>query len=292
MSIKQWNVDNGNCIQTFPNCHDLNITALDVSLNSNQVASGSRDYFVKVWDVSIGKCLSKFSAKRNVVTCIKYSCDSNMIYQGSEDLCIRGWDVRSAEDSNIPTQYVSGYVYFPTCINIHNAYPHIIASGCKGFNGIGCEVKLHDIRSTLKPIIEWSGHTHDVTDCCYACCGIESDTQRDNMHPDLNNILITCSKDGSIALWDVLLLKRVGWVSGLSRHFTSIKVIRRDIINSVTNMAAALGAFVIGAYDGSLSFCAIEYSNLSSSDELPFMMTILYSTPAYVPTIVDIAIEG
>ena len=58
------------------------------------------------------------------------------------------------------SQTFTGYVYFPLCMSISND-GNLIMTGSKGFNGVGCEIRLWDIRMN-KQYIELNGHQQDV----------------------------------------------------------------------------------------------------------------------------------
>ena len=152
-------------------------------MNLKSIFSGSRDYSVKGWDIETGQCITEFSSPRNIVTVMEFSpTNENILFQGSEDLCIRVWDTR--ESSRQPAMHLTGYIYFPLCMDIHNN-SNIIATGCKGFNSVGCEVKFWDIRNPSQFLFECKGHTQDVTGCKF------------NKSSECNTF-VSVSKDGSI----------------------------------------------------------------------------------------------
>lgn len=143
---------------------------------------------MKCWDIESGKCTLTCSAPRNIVTTLEPSpVSAGVLYQGSEDLFIRVWDTRAASSSAGPAQVISGFVYFPVCMSVHPD-GNLLATGCKGFDGVGCTVKLWDLRATAQPVAEYASHSQDVVGCAFS--------SRD---PDL---LLSTSKDGSIRVWD------------------------------------------------------------------------------------------
>eukprot|EP01038_Epipyxis_sp_PR26KG_P004742 gene4742-6653_t len=192
LSLKKWDLRNSTESQvTFSNAHSLNISSITMSPgDSSKVFSGSRDYTVKGWDVESGSCIAEFSAPRNIVTCMQFGMSNqNYLYQGSEDLCIRTWDIR--DSSRQPVVHITGYIYFPLCMDIHdNGY--LLATGCKGFNSVGCEVKLWDFRNTSQAICDYKGHSQDVTGCKFSKQQLSNET----------GLLYSCSKDGTIFAWD------------------------------------------------------------------------------------------
>lgn len=197
--------------------------------SNSKVFSGSRDYSVKLWDLTTSKCISEYSSPRNIVTSLCYSDKSDLLYQGSEDLCVRAWDPRTAI-ANVPVHNYGGYVYFPLCLALHRD-EFILASGCKGFNSVGCGVVLWDIRNSSKPLHEFRGHSQDVTMCAFL-----------PNHPD---VLLTGSKDGSIMAWDCNSLSPLKSYSIGRKPLSSLCVIDSDL-------------FAVAAMDGSISI--LKYS--------------------------------
>jgi WD40 repeat protein len=149
---------------------------------------------------------------------------------------------------------------------------HYLATGCKGFDSVGCDVKLWDVRKTSHPVVAMAGHSHDVTGCRFDSTGRR---------------LISCSKDGSIIAWDVpKILSGDASVSTApstelqaasiktDKYFTSIALsdadnlslaptgdtagtVSNDPSGTVTNQGASdeeTMHIALGAIDGSISF--------------------------------------
>ena len=77
-----------------------------------------------------------------------------------------------------------------------------LATGSKGFNSVGCEVKIWDLRKTSAPCAELKGHSHDVVGVKYSEGG-SSGAGRSNVPSVPGGLkLISASKDGSIFVWD------------------------------------------------------------------------------------------
>ena len=212
----------------------MNIAAVAVNINDTSIVySGSRDYGVKGWEIETGKMIAQFSAPRNIVTTMEYASGnaSSLLFQGSEDLCVRAWDTKSS--SSQPALHITGYVYFPTSMAVHpglfvclfvclfffvslcvtsthhsvNCFNtpldgKYLATGSKGFNSVGCEVKIWDLRKTSAPFAELKGHSHDVVGVKYSEGG--SSGARGSSSPGVPGglKLISTSKDGSIFVWD------------------------------------------------------------------------------------------
>lgn len=177
---------------------------------------------MKCWDMATRDMISKYEVSRNIVTTLQTSpTDPNTLYQGSEDLFVRickfvsvsviedvgkycgacflmissesnlfiVGDTRSATGSQ-PVGVITGYVYFPVSMDVRND-GNILATGCKGFDSVGCTVKVWDLRNTSKVVAELgSAHSQDVIGCQFIRNG-----------PCAGSIL-SASKDGSVAVWD------------------------------------------------------------------------------------------
>jgi len=239
LSLRQWSVETAAPLQTIAQTHELNVSAVAARGSLSRVFTGSRDYHVKGWDVETGKCVSTFSSPRNIVTALEFEAapasSGGLLYQASEDLCVRVWDSRSAV-ANVPAAHITGFVYFALCLAMHPGGT-IMATGCKGFDAVGCEVKLWDLRKAAKPLAEFTGHTQDVTACKFS---------HDGGH------LLSVSKDGSVCSWDLTLAEPSS--PCLAQLSTG------KMFSSLTALGEArsdeLPSFVAGCFDGSLELIA------------------------------------
>ena len=192
LTIRQWrrspSTMSGNCTQVIEDGHDLNITALALSGDEKLLCSGSRDTAVCLWDVSTGDRIVRKKTSRNLVTCMSWVSGSgdneHVVVQGSEDLKLRTWDIR--DGSITPAQTLTGYIYFPLCIDISED-GHYIATGSKGFDGVGCEVRVWDRRQG-KLLCEMQGQRQSTVGCAFLHGG----------HTKIASV----SKDQTIRLWD------------------------------------------------------------------------------------------
>ena len=186
LTIKQWTKESDDAVGTLEG-HTLTISAISEKNDGTLLASGSRDTTVRVWDLATSKEIVRNTTSRNLVTCMQWlPQNSSTIVQGSEDLKLRLWDVRQGNVIK-STQTFSGYVYFPLCMSISDDGNRIM-TGSKGFNGVGCEIRIWDLRMN-KQCIELTGHQQDVKECYFI--------------RGANNILLTGSKDKTIRLWDI-----------------------------------------------------------------------------------------
>ncbi len=246
LSARQWDLSTGKCLQTFADAHELNLSAvaLDESGDGSRVFTGSRDYAVKEWDVSTGKCTRTFKAPRNIVTALKVGSSSGdgqgLLYQCAEDLKVRVWDPKRHQ--SVPAMELSKYVYFPLCIDLHSD-GHTLVTGCKGFNGVGCEVKLWDLRAPTNPLFEGVGHTQDVT----ACSFLLSDGGNSG---DGVGLLVTTCKDGSVRLWDAAGGGEVCKYSG-DKIYTSVAQIHGTASVNGSD-ERDIFSLCVGSFDGSM----------------------------------------
>ncbi len=98
-TIKLWNVATGNAITLKG--HTGNVTSLVFSRDGTQLASGSNDKTVKLWDVVTRTNTATFEGHKDYVTSVGFSPDGATIVSGSEDGKVKLWDV--ATGTNIAT---------------------------------------------------------------------------------------------------------------------------------------------------------------------------------------------
>jgi WD40 repeat protein len=209
-------------------------------VNGETVYSGSRDYHMKGWNTETGAKVVDFSVPRNIITTMTTNSSGSMVFQGSEDLCVRAWDVRSS--AKTPAVHLTSYVYFPLSISMHSN-DYYMVTGCKGFDGVGCEVKLWDLRKTAAPAMEMHGHQHDVTGCTFS--------------KSIEHRIVSASKDGSICVWDTSTgsdgtsaatkhsKDPQGYQVTTGKYYTSLIQSNRSNSTSET--------YYIGSFDGSVS---------------------------------------
>ena len=263
LSLKCWDLNSAKCLHTVEEAHSLNLSSITVNEEGTNVASGSRDYSVKVWDVEkLGTVLNQYKLPRNIVTCLQFGKGSSngdgkhLLYQGSEDLAVRVWDIRQPDNQSAPCQVFSQYVYFPLCMDIHD---NTMVTGTKGFNSVGCEVKVWDVRNNAQPVHNLTGHSQDVTDCC--------------LFNDMR--IVSISKDGTIGMFDALSGETIKWsnVGMGGRHvFTSLAK------NFHTNVSTGdVQMLSVSTFDGALHRIQVD-----GTDDLgDNLLAIKFSTSAH-----------
>lgn len=212
------------------------------NFNSSIIYTGSRDYSVKAWDVESGTCTATYSTPRNIVTTLQSSpTDANLLYQGSEDLFVRVWDVRSPAN-HAPAQVISGYVYFPVSMDVRQD-GQVLATGTKGFDSVGCSVKVWDLRNITQPLADFAGHSQDVVGCRFS---VED-----------SDVILSTSKDGSIRAWDTKLVGTDRQCCAYYPHtgkLVSCLAVPPSRSNDNTSNSNEI---ILGANDGTLTFAAI-----------------------------------
>ncbi|TYZ62748.1 hypothetical protein PybrP1_000189 [[Pythium] brassicae (nom. inval.)] len=170
--------------------HNLNVATIAVNDAETTLCSGGRDTQTIFWDLVTGKLKAKNTTSQNVVTCSKWIPLEPLVVQGSEDLTLKFWDERT--ELRTPAQIFHGYVYFALSVDVSPDTSYILTSS-KGFNGVGCEVRVWD-RRTGKQLLEFSGHQQDATSCCF----LPGTSDSQSAIP----IPVTASKDGTVKVWD------------------------------------------------------------------------------------------
>ena len=68
------------------------VTSVAFSPNGKQVASGSADKSVKLWNIEKGTCESTMTRHSGSVSSVVFSADGQWVVSGSMDKTIRLWD--------------------------------------------------------------------------------------------------------------------------------------------------------------------------------------------------------
>ena len=156
--------------------HDLPVSALDYNSITRQLASGSRDYTIRIWDGETHKHIVGSKVNWNVVTYLKWQPSTQLLIQCSEDLKLRVWDIREPP-MRCAIALDTGDNFATHCdVTDDNK----VVTSHRGFNGIGCEAKLWDLR-TEQMLTNFMGHRHAVEGAVF-----------------LNDKVYTCAKDGRL----------------------------------------------------------------------------------------------
>ncbi|KAF1333280.1 Wd repeat-containing protein 31-like, partial [Globisporangium splendens] len=185
--------------------HTLNVSTIAVNDDETSLCSGGRDTQTIFWDLTTGRLKAKNTTSQNVITCSKWIPAEPLVVQGSEDSTLKLWDERT--NLRAPVQSFHGYVYFALCVDVSPDGNYFLTSS-KGFNGVGCEVRVWDRRAG-KQLHEFNGHQQDTTSCCFlpSAAGSSSNdsvtSPVDSVGASAIPIPVTASKCGSVKVWDV-----------------------------------------------------------------------------------------
>ena len=153
-------------------------------------------------------------------------------------MCIRGWDTR--QSSKVPAIHLTGFVYFPTSLTVSNE-GNLLAAGCKGFNGNGCEVKIWDLRvgngKSPNLLHELGGHEHDVTGVRF---------MKNNTAEIPEDYLVSVSRDGYMRRWDGL------WNEVTSKRFLLSDRSSFSCVDSWQNVSDSFECCAMGDIKGTV----------------------------------------
>lgn len=156
--------------------HDLPASAVDYNPVTRQLASGSRDYTIRIWDVETHKHIVGSKVNWNVVTYLKWQMSTQLLIQCSEDLKLRAWDIREPP-MRCAISLDTGDNFATHCDVTEG---NMVVTSHRGFNGIGCEAKLWDLRAEAM-VTNFMGHRHAVEGAVF-----------------LGSKVFTCAKDGRL----------------------------------------------------------------------------------------------
>jgi len=77
-SVKVWNVENENCINTLTG-HTSSAVSITMTSDRSKIISGSADKRVKIWSLHTGQCLNTFKRHTKAVHIVAISSDQTNI---------------------------------------------------------------------------------------------------------------------------------------------------------------------------------------------------------------------
>lgn len=77
--------------------HELAVTSIAVSPDSNYVATGSKDKSIKLWELKTGREVRSLLGHEMTVNSIRFSPDGKQLISGSNDKTIRIWDLTTGK---------------------------------------------------------------------------------------------------------------------------------------------------------------------------------------------------
>jgi len=181
-SMKIWSYHEEQPKHSISDAHEMVINACDYSAGSG-VWTGGRDHTVRTWDEETAQPKNIWKVDRNVVRGVVVT-DEHCALQIGEDLKLRLWDTRKEEVAmeaecgpNIP-QGLACNMATAQAATSHN-----------GVQGIGCEIKLWDMRKFVMNT-EFKGHEETTKSVAFV-------TTEDGPK------LVSGSRDTTVKLWDL-----------------------------------------------------------------------------------------
>eukprot|EP00736_Rhodelphis_marinus_P012733 Rmarinus@m.17126 len=243
LSIKGWSRSSVTPFLDLPRAHNFTISTLCLSGDESVLVSGSRDSAVCFWDPKSSKNVGRRSIPRNLVTeIVQAGAASHTLFaQASEDLQVRVWDAR---DQAIAMSIAGQHTNIPTCLDV-SADGRYLITGTKGFDGVGCEAKLFDIRKPTVVLREFQGHYQALTKCRFLPPSESNDVP----------LFVTSSNDGSIRLWDTIsgecLVSSV--ISPSDGPVTALALLPEE-----DDPRKGVFSIACGCFSGSLKFVALD----------------------------------
>ncbi|GAB1540223.1 hypothetical protein NUACC21_28920 [Scytonema sp. NUACC21] len=168
--------------------HNSYVNSLAWGADGKQLASGSSDKTIKIWDVTTGKQLRNLTGHNSYVNSLAWSADGKQLASGSSDKTIKLWDVATSKQ----LKTLSG----------HDSYVNSLAWSADGkqlaSGSLDNTIKLWDV-ATGKQLKTLSGHSRSVTSVAWRGDGKQ---------------LASASWDKTIKLWHVATGKELKTLIG------------------------------------------------------------------------------
>ncbi|PPQ85245.1 hypothetical protein CVT25_010018 [Psilocybe cyanescens] len=156
----------------------MEIYAVTFSMNGAQIASGSTDGFVRIWDASSGEELKILKGHNGVVNSVSFTSDDRWIASGSDDLSVRVWDVWNGEIAKI----MEGHTGAVNSVSFSRSGSWIVSGSDD------TSIRVWDV-STTEVLRVLEGHAGGVNSVAFS----DDDTR-----------IVSGSDDCSVRLWDAI----------------------------------------------------------------------------------------
>ncbi len=157
--------------------HTSVVTSVVFSPDGTQLASGSRDDTIRLWDVAKGQEVRRFEGHTGFVNSVAFSPDGTQLASGSRDSTIRLWGVATGQEVrrfNRHIQGINSVVFSPDGTQL--------ASGSDDHT-----IRLWDV-ATEQEVQRFDRHIHDINSVVFSPDGTR---------------LASGSDDNTIRLWDI-----------------------------------------------------------------------------------------
>ncbi|MBD2186628.1 WD40 domain-containing protein [Pseudanabaena mucicola] len=91
--VKYWHLETGECLHTWEADSSNRVWAMEISPNSQYLATGGDDHSIKLWDIATGECLRLFSGHYHPVISLIFTPNGDRLISGSSDRTVKIWDV-------------------------------------------------------------------------------------------------------------------------------------------------------------------------------------------------------
>ncbi len=96
LTLKLWDLETGNCLQTFTG-HAGWVMGVAISSDGSFLVSGSIDQTVKIWQTQTGECLRTLTGHADWIYAIALSPNDQWVASGGNDRTLRLWNSHSGE---------------------------------------------------------------------------------------------------------------------------------------------------------------------------------------------------
>lgn len=181
--------------------HDEAVLSVSFSPDGRQLASGSGDATVRIWDLNTQTPLFTCTGHKNPVLCIAWSPDAKHLVSGSQDGEILCWDPLTGKQLGNPLKghkkWINGIAWEPVHLN----------APCRRFVSAGKDgdARIWDI-STKKCLICLTGHRLSITSVKWGGDGI----------------IYTGSQDCVIKMWETSQGKLIRELKGHGHWVNSL----------------------------------------------------------------------
>ena len=172
------------------------VRSVCISPDGRQLASGSDDKSVRVWDLSSGREVKKLEGHTSCVTSVCFRPDGRQLASGSDDKSVRLWDLSSGRE----VKKLEGHTARVTSV-CFSPDGRQLATGSNDKS-----VRVWDL-SSGREVKKLEGHTSCVTSVCFS--------------PD-GRRLASGSDDNSVRLWDLSSGREVKKLEGHTARVTSV----------------------------------------------------------------------
>ena len=93
ISIKVWNLNTGECLKTFTDSLQRNVTYME-AMPDDKIIYVFSDNNIEIWDMNTDKQLHILCGHRNKINCVQLLSNTSLI-SNSEDKSIRVWCLRT-----------------------------------------------------------------------------------------------------------------------------------------------------------------------------------------------------